>query len=118
MLDTSGEKPSAGKQRGEVALRDPRGGGDPVEDVRQSSDTSPNTTRLGRSEVCGWEGRSFPGRGAVFAKGPREERVFSIGGIEKGPQGLCVSSSGKEGTGSPPTGSGHPSESECAVGRQ
>ena len=47
----------------------------------------------------------------MFAKGPREERVFSIGGIEKGPQGLCVSSSGKEGTGSPPTGSGHPSES-------
>lgn len=58
-------------------------------------------------------------RGGVFAKGPREERVFSIGGIEKGPQGLCVSSSGKEGTGSPPTGSGHLSESpECAVGRQ
>lgn len=35
MLDTSGGKPSSGKQRG-VALRDPRGWGDPIEDVRQS----------------------------------------------------------------------------------
>lgn len=29
MLDTSGEKPSAGKQS-RVALRDPQGGGDPI----------------------------------------------------------------------------------------
>lgn len=36
MLDTSGEKPSAGKQGGEVALRDPQGWGHPIEDVRQS----------------------------------------------------------------------------------
>ena len=54
----------------------------------------------------------------MFAKGLREERGFSFAGIEKGPSGLYVSSSGIGGTGSPPTGSGQPSESECAVGRQ
>ena len=64
------------------------------------------------------EGRSFPGRGALFAKGLREERGFSFAGIEKGPSGLYVSSSGNGGPGSPPTGSGQPSESKCAVGRQ
>ena len=54
----------------------------------------------------------------MFAKGLREERGFSFAGIEKGPSGLYVSSSGNGGAGSPPTGGGQPSESECAVGRQ
>ena len=73
MLESSGEKSSVGKLKG--ALRDLGGGGDPTWDVRwrtcgRGGDISPDTSRLGRSELCGWEGRSFPGRGGRVCKGP------------------------------------------------